>query len=222
MRWRTVGRRGGFRGDMDETCDAFVFRKAQGFGHEAPVVARPAGEPVRSPSGGKRGVQQREAGGSGRIGLLQRRDLVGRFLNFDHGHGEQPLVELRAPLPDLFGVETKAFATALGHLCKPRHRGLLDDNEAPRLQLAVIRRARGRLQQGTQLLPCRRGRLQGLGRSRPPGQQKLEGGGVGERHEDSCDLREGWPDDRSRLSGRHRSAAPAGARGAPRPSGRQR
>ena len=120
-------------------------------------MAWPSGQPVRAPARGQRRVEQSEADRAGGVGLFQRRDLVRDLLAFDHRHREDALVELRAPLGDLFGIEAEQIAPPLSDLGKPCHCTLPKHDEPPGLELAVVGRPRGRLEDRAQVFVGGRG-----------------------------------------------------------------
>ncbi len=149
---------------------------------KARFCAGPAGQPVGAPARGQRGIQERQADRAGGIGLFDQWRLVRRLGRKHHRHRQISLGELRDIPGRSVGVEARSLAE-VGHPgAQPGQRGFGQHDEAPGLQLAMVGHPRGGGQDREQRGAVGHRGAQGPGRTRAPGQQEFERGGVGIGH----------------------------------------
>ena len=112
--------------------------KGQGFGAKIPIVRGPTRKPVGPPAAGQSRVQQRQANRAGGIGLLNLWKPIAGFWAGDDHNSQLPVFELLAGFVRVNHFWPGRLCQFTGQSAQTTQCGLLENNEAPRLQLAMI------------------------------------------------------------------------------------
>ena len=149
-------------------------RQVQSGAHKRTVIDRPAGQPVCPPARRQSGVEQGQADRTCGIGLLNRRNFRRCFRAFDHHNRQMARVIGMAGFGGVLSVQIPLGRQIANQIAQTAQGGGIKDYKPPRLQLAVIGRARGGGQDFSQCGVVRHGAVQCFGRARSARQQKVE------------------------------------------------